>query len=92
MPPLTSLALQSCSLLLVGQGRNKLIDTWDENLASGANELAEEMNEVGHWLVDCATEDTTVEISTGAGDDNLLVHQATETICYIGKCGQPWPV
>lgn len=43
--------------------------------------------QIGHGLVDCSTEDTRVKVSSWTGDLDLVVVDASETVCQARGLG-----
>jgi hypothetical protein len=43
--------------------------------------------EIGHGLVNCSTEDTRVKVSSWTGDLDLVVVDASETVCQARGLG-----
>ena len=67
------MTFSSYSPLLLGQRCDQLLDSRNQDLSGRSYELAEQLNKVGHGLVDSASENATVEIGARARYDYLHV-------------------
>ncbi len=63
------------------RGRHHIFDTGNEDVALRINELAHEDDEICHGLVHHAAINTRVEILGWTCDGNLVVRDASESIC-----------
>jgi hypothetical protein len=75
----------------VVRGRNHVVDAGYENVTFWIDELAHEGNEICHGLVHHTPKDARMKISRRTGDRNLVIGQATESICERG-CASVEPI
>lgn len=66
--------------LFVGERRDEIFDARNQDLALGSNEFGHDREEVGHGLVHYTAEYARVKITSWAGDCELVVVDATETV------------
>jgi hypothetical protein len=66
-------------LSLIGAG-DHIVHTLDQDVALRGDECVEKLDEIGHGLVHCATENTRVKIASGAGDRHFVVGEPPQTV------------
>ena len=59
---------------------NHFVDPFDQNVALWRDKCTEEADEVGHGLMDCASEYPRVEIASRSGDGHFIVGEASEAV------------